>query len=117
MTDIQGVDPAVPPSGDGCVECLADPAGWWLHLRRCTQCGHVGCCDSSPHQHARAHYAASGHPYIQSFEPDEDWFWDFEREDYLDGPTLAPPRHHPRDQPVPGPAGMVPPDWVEHLHR
>ena len=33
MTEMQGVDPSVPPSGPGCVECEADQ-GWWLHLRR-----------------------------------------------------------------------------------
>jgi hypothetical protein len=49
-----GVDPAVAPSGTGCVECEA-AGGWWLHLRRCTQCGHIGCCDNSPSQHATAH--------------------------------------------------------------
>ena len=33
------------------------------------------------------------------------------REEDFDGPVLAPPRHHPLDQPVPGPAGRVPHDW------
>ena len=37
-------------------------------------------------------------------------------EDYADGPPLAPPHHHPLDQPVPGPAGRVPPDWQWRLH-
>jgi hypothetical protein len=42
------IAPDVPPSGRGCVECLDDaPLGWWLHLRRCAACGHVGCCDNS----------------------------------------------------------------------
>src|SRR4051812_21372307 len=36
-----------PPSGTGCVECLA-MGGRWVHLRRCAECGHIGCCDSSP---------------------------------------------------------------------
>lgn len=117
MTSIDGVDPTVSPSGDGCLECLGGATpGWWLHLRRCAQCGHVGCCDSSPSQHARAHFAATGHRYIQSYEPGEDWFWDFEADEYALGPTLAPPRHHPYDQPVPGPAGAVPVDWMQHLH-
>ena len=30
----------------------------WVHLRLCLTCGHVGCCDSSPLRHARAHAAA-----------------------------------------------------------
>ena len=73
-----GIDPAATPSGTGCVDCDA-AGGWWVHLRRCAQCGHVGCCDSSPAQHATAHAGASGHPVVQSFEPGEDWFWDYER--------------------------------------
>jgi Zn-finger in ubiquitin-hydrolases and other protein len=64
----------VPPSGNGCVECLAT-GGHWLHLRRCTTCGHVGCCDSSPGRHTTAHFHGSGHPLVQSFEPGEDWYW------------------------------------------
>jgi hypothetical protein len=53
---------------------------------------------------------------MRSFEPGEDWFWDFAADDYLDGPELAGPASHPLDQPVPGPAGRVPDDWEEHLH-
>lgn len=53
---------------------------------------------------------------VQSYEPDEDWFWDYAQGEYLDGPVLAPPRHHPLDQPVPGPAGLVPRDWEDLLH-
>ena len=45
---------------------------------------------------------------VQSYEPGEDWFWDYVKEEDFDGPVLAPPRHHPLDQPVPGPAGRVP---------
>ena len=70
MTEVPGIDPSVPPSGTGCVECDA-AGGWWLHLRRCAQCGHIGCCDTSPSQHATAHAKATGHPFIRSFEPGE----------------------------------------------
>ncbi len=62
------------PSGNGCVECLST-GGTWVHLRRCTSCGHVGCCDSSPGRHATAHFRGEGHPIVQSFEPGEDWYW------------------------------------------
>jgi Zn-finger in ubiquitin-hydrolases and other protein len=55
-----GIDPTVPPSGPGCNEC-DEAGGWWFHLRRCAQCGHIGCCDSSPSQHASAHADATGH--------------------------------------------------------
>lgn len=115
MTDSSDIDPSVPPSGPGCVECLALD-GWWFHLRRCARCGHIGCCDTSPSQHASRHAAESGHPVLRSYEPGEDWFYDYRTDDYVAGPALAPPEHHPLDQPVPGPAGRVPADWMAHLH-
>lgn len=115
MADEAAIDPEVPPSGPGCVECTAED-GWWFHLRRCARCGHVGCCDASPGQHARRHAAEAGHPIARSYEPDEDWFWDYTRERGLRGPRLMPPESHPLDQPSPGPAGRVPPDWQERLH-
>jgi hypothetical protein len=109
------IDPAVPPSGAGCVECLGD-GGWWLHLRRCAQCGHIGCCDSSPHQHARKHAHTAKHPIIASFEPGEIWFYSFTTDEMMSGPHLADPRWHPKDQPVPGPEGRVPADWESKLN-
>ena len=115
MTTEPGIDPTVPPSGTGCVECLATD-GWWFHLRRCATCGHVGCCDSSPSQHASRHASTSGHPIVQSFEPGEDWFWDYPEQRAFLGPALSPPDSHPREQPAPGPAGRVPPDWRSRLH-
>ena len=112
------IDPAVPPSGPGCADCEAlEPPGWWVHLRRCAACGHVGCCDSSPAQHATAHAVASGHRVVQSYEPGEDWFWDYGAEVATDGPQLAPPTSHPADQGSPGPRGRVPLDWRDHIHR
>jgi hypothetical protein len=62
------------PSGDGCVECLAQ-GGHWVHLRMCQTCGHVGCCDNSPGRHATGHFTTTGHELIRSFEPGEDWYW------------------------------------------
>jgi uncharacterized UBP type Zn finger protein len=59
---------------DGCEECLAT-GGRWVHLRRCTECGHVGCCDNSPGRHATGHFTSTRHPIIQSFEPGQDWLW------------------------------------------
>ena len=102
------IDSAIPPTGTGCVECEAGN-GWWVHLRRCAACGHIGCCDDSLARHARAHAAETGHPVIQSFDPGEDWFWDYASGQYLDGPELAPPRSRPQAQPSPG--GRVPEDW------
>ncbi|SFK14633.1 UBP-type zinc finger domain-containing protein [Cellulomonas sp. KH9] len=113
---MRAVDPSLPPSGPGCLECDAT-GGWWFHLRRCAACGHVGCCDSSPSQHATAHWRATGHPLVRSYEPGEDWWWDYAAQDYGTGPALAPPLAHPTDQPAPGPAGRVPADWPSRLHR
>ncbi|MGH2401698.1 MAG: UBP-type zinc finger domain-containing protein [Candidatus Limnocylindria bacterium] len=109
------IDATVPPSGTGCVECLASD-GWWFHLRRCARCGHIGCCDTSPSQHASHHAADAGHPVVRSFEPDEGWFYDYRSDEFMDGPELAAPSHRPRDQPVPGPTGRVPEDWEERLN-
>ena len=106
----QGIEPDVHPSGDGCVECLAD-GGWWLHLRRCAQCVHIGCCDSSPAQHATKHFRTTEHPIIASFEPGETWFYNYETEQMFEAEPLAAPRWHAAKQPAPGPAGKVPADW------
>lgn len=113
MTDTD-IDTAAPPSGTGCVDCDA-LGGWWVHLRRCAACGHVGCCDSSPGRHATAHYDATGHRLVQSFEPGEDWFWDYAAGELVTGPALAPPTSRPAGQPSPGPAGRVPADWRDRL--
>ncbi len=103
-------DVQVPQSGPGCVEC--DQIGsWWWHLRRCTKCGHVGCCDQSLNTHARKHAAATGHPVIQTYEPGEEWFWDYVRNEYRDGPVLSGPTSHPLSQTAPGPAERLPANW------
>ena len=64
----------VTPSSEGCEDCLKIGSDW-VHLRLCLTCGHVGCCDDSPNRHATAHFHATRHPIIQSFEPGEDWRW------------------------------------------
>jgi uncharacterized UBP type Zn finger protein len=69
LDEIRDVDPRTPA---GCEECLAT-GDWWVHLRLCLTCGHVGCCDSSPNKHATKHYHQSHHPVVRSFEPGEDW--------------------------------------------
>jgi hypothetical protein len=117
MSDIsEGIDPDAVPSGAGCVECLA--AGqWWFHLRRCAKCGHIGCCDTSPNQHATAHFRETGHFIITSFEPGEDWFWNYRTEQAFYGPRLSPPRSRPLDQPSPGPKERLPPNWEDYLNE
>jgi hypothetical protein len=71
---LDDVDRAATPSAEGCEDCLRT-GGYWVHLRMCRHCGHVGCCDSSPSKHATAHFASAGHPLVSSFEPGEDWWW------------------------------------------
>jgi uncharacterized UBP type Zn finger protein len=62
----------LPDAIPGCEDCLRI-GGVWVHLRMCEHCGHIGCCDSSPNRHARAHAATVGHPIVRSAEPGEDW--------------------------------------------
>ena len=85
----------LPEASDGCEECLrsGDP---WCHLRICLECGHVGCCDSSPNRHATRHAAESGHPLIRSLQPGEEWSWCYVDEVALgiagiEGETRIPP--------------------------
>lgn len=108
------IDPTVAPSGTGCLEC-EQTGSWWVHLRRCAECGHVGCCDDSLNRHATAHWKQTGHPVIQSFEPGEDWFCNFDTDDYTNGPALAPPDCRPESQSAPGPAERLPSDWRQIL--
>lgn len=61
-----------PPDSLECPECV-DLGATWVSLRQCLSCGQVGCCDSSAHRHATAHFEASGHPTAQSVEPGEFW--------------------------------------------
>lgn len=72
----------VTPSSKGCEDCLRI-GGRWVHLRLCLSCGHVGCCDSSPNKHARAHFETVQHPIIQSFQPGEDWRWCYVDDAYI----------------------------------
>ena len=78
-THLDAIAVTDPPvrSGDepGCAACLAAGRDDWVHLRVCMTCGTVGCCDSSPGQHASRHAAADGHPLLRSIEPGEDWLW------------------------------------------
>ena len=64
----------VTPNSAGCQACL-DLGDTWVHLRMCLVCGNVGCCDSSKNKHATAHFHATRHPVMQSFEPRETWGW------------------------------------------
>jgi len=64
----------VPESPWVCRECERDGVQW-VHLRLCLDCGNVGCCSSSPGNHAERHFRDAGHPVMRSFEPGEAWRW------------------------------------------
>lgn len=66
--------------------------------------------------HATKHWQQTGHSVMQSFEPGEDWFWDFRDETAFDGPPLAAPTSHPESQAVPGPSDRLPADWTDVLN-
>ncbi len=75
-THLAGLEPVTPRS-QGCEECL-EIGDSWFHLRLCLSCGHVGCCDTSKNKHATAHFHASHHPVIKSFQPGEHWMYCYE---------------------------------------
>jgi uncharacterized UBP type Zn finger protein len=81
------------PSGEGCVECL-QMGDWWVHLRMCSTCGHVGCCDNSKNRHATKHYNATQHPIIRSFEPGEGWYWCYPDELFFELEDAPRAPHH-----------------------
>jgi len=85
LGQIRDVEPKTP---QGCEECLATN-GWWVHLRLCLECGHVGCCDQSPNKHATKHFHKTRHPIMRSFEPGEEWGWCYVDELMLE-PAPAP---------------------------
>jgi len=72
--DLSGYPAVASPTEPECQRCLEEDLRW-VALRTCLACGAVGCCDSSPGQHATAHFRDSAHPVMQSAEPGEDWRW------------------------------------------
>lgn len=90
LSDLTAVEPT---TTQGCEDCLAEGSRW-VHLRLCMTCGHVGCCDSSPRRHATAHFHATDHPVIQSFEPRERWGWCYVDEEMLDDVGAVLDRSH-----------------------
>ena len=81
LTDLE----SVPTRARGCEDCLR--LGMvWVHLRVCLECGHVGCCDSSPGKHATQNYHHTDHPVIASLQPGERWAWC-----YIDGTAFDLP--------------------------
>ena len=64
-----------------CEECVK--AGQRsVALRKCLSCGNVGCCDSSPGKHARAHFHQSKHPLIEPLGGKQ-WIWCYVDDSYV----------------------------------
>ncbi|EQB31093.1 UBP-type zinc finger domain-containing protein [Sphingobium ummariense] len=82
------------PQSLGCAECLAS-GSWWVHLRLCRTCGHVGCCDDSPNRHATAHFHETGHPIIEGYDPPEGWGWCYVDEVEIDFAGDTTPQRGP----------------------
>jgi uncharacterized UBP type Zn finger protein len=79
---LEAIQPAQPRTA-GCEECLA-AGDTWVHLRLCTACGHVGCCDSSKNKHGTRHFRATRHPVIRSLEPGEHWAFCYLDDEYCE---------------------------------
>ena len=69
---LHAIEPVPHPRHGECEACVAagqEP----VQLRWCLVCGHIGCCDDTPGQHARQHHIETGHPTIASLERGDDW--------------------------------------------
>lgn len=82
----QASAPAPAAHAEGCGACLRT-RGTWVNLLVCLACGEVGCCDSSPGQHAYNHAELTGHPVARTLKEGEGWAWCYADEVFL---TPAP---------------------------
>ncbi|MGH9087774.1 MAG: UBP-type zinc finger domain-containing protein [Acidimicrobiales bacterium] len=74
LLGLQAEDFSPPDPPDACEDCLREGTAW-VALRECRECGHVGCCDSSPETHATRHFQESGHPVMRSVMAGDSWDW------------------------------------------
>jgi monovalent cation/hydrogen antiporter len=72
LVDLREQDFPPPTTPEGCAECLRDGTDW-VSLHECRECGHVGCCDSSPGRHATAHHWQTQHAVMRSVMPGDNW--------------------------------------------
>ena len=78
---VKHANPNIAAADEGCTECLKTGQPW-VELRKCLTCGHVGCCDSSPGQHANKHFKETRHPVMQPLNSGS-WKWCYEHEAYV----------------------------------
>ncbi|TAM91294.1 hypothetical protein EPN42_04150 [bacterium] len=72
----------VAPRSEVCEACARE-GSTSLALRVCMECGHVGCCDSSPKRHARRHFEETGHPIIIPLVENPNWRWCYIDDTYI----------------------------------
>jgi uncharacterized UBP type Zn finger protein len=70
---LDGLAPVTPTSGF-CQDCGASDDRR-ASLLVCLTCGWVACSDTSPHQHAKAHYQESDHPIAAAMDQGPRWRW------------------------------------------
>jgi len=102
MSEITGIDPSVPPSGTGCTEWTRPADG--VHLRRCAQCGHIGCCDTS-RASMRPPLLPPPAPVHPQLEPGEDWFYSYETKGHVRGAGVGAPETTRLTSRCPAPPG------------
>ncbi len=85
LDQVREVDPRTP---EGCEECLK-MGTTWVHLRMCSECGHVGCCDQSQGKHATKHFHQTRHAIMRSYQPGEDWGWCYVDELFIEPAPTA----------------------------
>jgi monovalent cation/hydrogen antiporter len=80
---VHDVNPDLPAPQGVCEDCVKEGTSW-VHLRQCSICGHVACCDSSVRRHARRHWHATGHAIMHNAEAGPDWMWCYEHNTYVE---------------------------------
>lgn len=75
-THLNQIRDVAEPEVTECPACVREGNRYWVQLRQCLICGHVGCCDSSPPRHA-SHFDDSQHPIVRTLEAGQDWRWCF----------------------------------------
>lgn len=68
---------AAPRTKLGCQECLERGEENWNVVLTCLECGHMGCDETSPRQHAVLHFEETGHPVVKPFSPPAEWRYCF----------------------------------------
>jgi len=81
---LEGTNPDIEPNTDGCEEHIKAGNMDWVALNLCLTCGHVGCCDSTPEQHAIEHFRKTGHAIVLRLPKPGTWKWCYIHKTYVD---------------------------------